>query len=98
MAVGRASEPGPRRPGQRFGLAAVESLPDALHAFDNGVLPIPRATLPEPERVHILDSLIGLWAVGRQLAAAVEARLIDGAEAPRVTRPPDVGSTRRPAP
>ena len=71
-------------------LLLSDNLPDALHAFDNGVLPIPRATLPEPERVHILDSLIGLWAVGRQLAAAVEALLIDSDEAPRVTRPPDV--------
>jgi hypothetical protein len=66
-------------------------LHDALHALDRGTLPIPRAEVPEPERVHVLDSLIGLWAVGRQLAAAVEA-LVAGAEAaPRLTSPPDVG-------
>jgi hypothetical protein len=66
-------------------------LHDALHALDRGTLPIPRAEVPLPERVHVLDSLIGLWAVGRQLAAAVEA-LVAGAEtAPRLTSPPNVG-------
>lgn len=75
-------------------LLLSSDLSDALHALDKGTLPIPRAELPAPERVHLLDSLIGVWAVGRQLAAAVEA-LVAGAEpSPRLNTPdlgPDVG-------
>lgn len=73
-------------------LLLSSDLPDALHALDNGTLPIPRAELPQPERVHVVDSLLGLWAVGRQLAAAVEA-LVAGAEpAARLTTPPSAGT------
>jgi hypothetical protein len=34
--------------------------------------------------------LIGIWAVGRQLVAAVEALVVDDGTPPRVIRPPDV--------
>ena len=71
-------------------LLLAADLPDALHAFDNGALPIPRAELPEPERVHVLDALIGIWAVARQLVAAVEALGVGTAAPPRVARPPDI--------
>ena len=64
-------------------LLLSDDLPDALHAFDKGVLPIPRAALPEPERVHVVDALIGLWAVGRQLVAPSRLWWIDSAEARR---------------
>jgi hypothetical protein len=71
-------------------LLLSSDLPEALHALDRGSLPIPRAALPEPERVHVVDALIGLWAVGRQLVVAVEALVGDPADTPRLSSPPDV--------
>jgi hypothetical protein len=38
-----------------------------------GPTAVPTATLPEPQAVTFLDMLVGLWAWGTELAAAVEA-------------------------
>ncbi|MGQ0519969.1 MAG: hypothetical protein ACT4PX_02310 [Actinomycetota bacterium] len=53
---------------------------EALHDLATGELPLQRVPLPPPEDVTFADTLLGVWAVGRRLADAVE-QLVGGIEA-----------------
>ncbi len=51
----------------------AEDLPEVLASPPEPAAGVPASTLAEPEPVHILDVLVGLWAWGRELVRSVEA-------------------------
>jgi hypothetical protein len=61
-------------------LLLAPDLADALRAMNSLPDPEPRTPAAQPEPVEVLDCLLGVWAIGRQIVAAIELLAATGVD------------------